>query len=188
MLSLTSLWLVIVAAAATMWIASALIWMIMPWHKNDYAQLPAQGPILDALHAQGVKPGQYDLPHLAKRDDLKLEENQRRFIEGPVGFITIAPRGLPTMGPGMVQSALLYLVIATLSAYVISRSLPAGADYLRVFQIASVVVWMANCTAIFSEAIWFARPWKSVAKTGLDALILALLVAGVFGALWPAPG
>jgi len=185
MVTLASLWLVIVAAAAIMWIASALIWMAMPWHKSDFAGLPAQDALVDALRSQGVKPGQYDFPHLSRREDLKLEENQRRFIEGPVGFITIAPRGLPRMGTGMLQSALFCLFVSLLAAYLASRSLPAGADYMRVFQITAVVVWIANFTAVVPDAVWFARPWKSIGKSCLDAAILALLAAGVFGALWP---
>ena len=63
MLSLTSLLLVIIAGAAASFVASAVIWMVMPHHRSDYARLPDEDGTLAVLGIQDLKPGFYNFPH-----------------------------------------------------------------------------------------------------------------------------
>jgi len=37
-MSIADLWLPILFSAVVVWITSALVWTVLPWHKNDYAK------------------------------------------------------------------------------------------------------------------------------------------------------
>ncbi len=89
------------------------------------------------------------------------------------------------MGKNMALSFVYYIVIGVLVAYVAGRTLTAGTDYLAVFRIAGTVAWLGYGWAVVPEGIWFGRPWSSVVLSLADALLYALLTAGVFGWLWP---
>ena len=88
------------------------------------------------------------------------------------------------MGKNMALTFVFYLVISAIVAYVASRTLAPGSDYLAVFRVIGTVAWLAYGAAVIQDAIWFGRPWSSVIKSVFDALVYALLTAGVFGWLW----
>ena len=184
MVSLSDLWLIILAAAALSWIGSAIVWMVLPHHRSDYAALPREDDTIDSL--RGVAPGFYNFPHCKTWEEFKQEEVRDKFRQGPVGYITVVKPGLPPMGRNMVMQVLYFLVTGVLIAYIVGRALPAGADYMSVFRLSGAVAWAAYGFAIIPEGIWYGRPWSNVIKFLADALFYALLTAGVFGWLWPA--
>jgi hypothetical protein len=112
-------------------------------------------------------------------------DSRKKFEEGPVGFITILPTGVPAMRTNMVLSFVYYLFIGFVIAYIASRTLAPGAEYLSVFRVTSTVAWLAYAAALVPDAVWFGRPWSAVGKHVVDALVYALLTGGVFGWLWP---
>jgi hypothetical protein len=185
MVTILSLWLPILISAVLVWIASAIIWTVLPHHKSDYKGLPDEEAARNALLPQNLKPGQYDIPHIASRDEVKKPGVLKKFNDGPAGFLTVVPKGLPSMAKGMILSFIYYLVIGVIVAYVASRSLGIGAKYLSVFRLTGVVSWLAYGFGIFQDSIWFGRPWSSSFKHVLDTLVYGLLTAGVFGWLWP---
>ena len=89
------------------------------------------------------------------------------------------------MTKSLVLSFVFYVAVSVVVAYLTSRTLAAGIDYLQVFRVAGTTAWLAYGFAVIPEAIWFGRPWSAVVKNLLDALLYALLTAGVFGWLWP---
>lgn len=182
MVSLMSLWLPILVSAALCWIGGALIWMALPHHKSDFAKVGNEKAARDAL--RNLPAGQYNIPHIADPSKLSDEERQM-FADGPVGFVTVLDKGVPNMGPRLVQQFVVNVVVAILVAYVASATLSAGASYLKVFQVAGVTAWLAYGFATLQDSIWFGRPWSSSIKIVADALIYGVLTAGVFGWLWP---
>ena len=185
MVTIGGLWLAILLSTIAVWVASAILWMVMPHHKSDYGKLPDEDAVRQALTPQ-LAPGQYSIPYAPSPSDQQDPETARRFEEGPVGFLTVVPSGAPTMGSKLILSFVFYLVISVIAAYLASRTLDPGADYLAVFRVTGTVAWIAYGTATVQEAIWFGRPWSAVAKGLLDALVYGLLTAGFFGWLWPA--
>lgn len=184
MVTIASLLWPIILSAVLVFIVSSIVWMVLPYHKSDYKALPNEDPVFDAL-GEGLAPGLYDFPHMTSMDDMKKPEIQERFRKGPVGFVTVAP-GAPNMPKLLAQWFVYSLLVGVVVAYVASRTLPAGTEYLRVFQITGTVAWLAYGFAAISEGIWFYRPWKNVAKWLFDALLYGLVTAGAFGWLWPA--
>ena len=154
MVTILSLWLAILLSSVFVWIASALLWTVLPNHKKDYRGLPDEEAARKALKPQNLKTGQYYLPFVTDMKQMKDEKTVEKFEEGPV-------------------------------AYLASRFLSVGTEYLTVFRLTGTVTFMAYGLAYIQDSIWFGKPWSSTFKQLFDALVYALLTAGTFGWLWP---
>ncbi|NNF62048.1 MAG: hypothetical protein HKO55_09595 [Gammaproteobacteria bacterium] len=182
MVSLLSLWMPVLIAAALCWIAGAILWTALPLHKSDYARVDNEEAARDALRS--LSAGQYNIPHIADPSKLS-DDDKQKFADGPVAFITVLDKGMPNMGKNLVIQFIFYTVVSALVGYVAAASLPAGAAYLAVFQVVGMTAWLAYGAAALQDCIWFGRPWSTAFKSVFDALVYALLTAGVFGWLWP---
>lgn len=178
-MTIMTLWLPIIVSAVVVFVAGAAIWMAMPWHKAEWHKTPDEEAVRAAL--KGCPPGMYTVPNIKDQADFKRPEVQRKFIDGPQAFITVVPTGLPKMGGKLVMMFGYNLVVAVVCAYMVSRTLAPGADYLTVFRISGTVAFVAYGMAYIQESVWFGREWTSTLKTFLDALIYALLTGAVFG-------
>jgi hypothetical protein len=183
---LSSLWLPILIAAALVWIASALFWTVSPHHKKEFGKLPDEDRVLAAMRAAGVMPGHYFFPHAGSPERMKDPEFQKKLDAGPVCVLTVTTAdAVRNMAKPMVLSFVFYIVVSFFVAYVASRTVAAGADYLTVFRVVGAVAFLAYGFGIFPDTIWFARGWSRAWKHVFDALVFALLTAGVFGWRWP---
>ncbi len=178
-MTIMTLWLPILAGTIVTFIAGAVIWMVMPWHKTDFAQTVDEAEVRAAL--KGLAPGQYSVPYAVSQKDMASSEMITKYREGPVAFITVLPSGEPAMGGRMLLNFVYNLIVAIVAAYFVSRTLSAGADYLAVFRVAGTVGFVAYGMAYFQESIWFGRPWSTTAKSLVDALIYGALLGGVLG-------
>lgn len=186
-ISIGSLWLPILVSAGLVWVASAVMWMVLPHHRSDYLPLPDEGPVRDALGGQDLAPNQaYTVPGAASREDRDDPEFQRRMEEGPVAFVRMQEPGPPNMGKQLSLHLIYCLAVGAVVAYVAGRTLAPGTAYLDVFQITGTVAWVAYGWAFPVAAIWFGWSWSEVTRHLLDALVYGLLTAGAFGWLWPA--
>lgn len=177
-MSVIDLWMPILASAVLMWLAGAVIWMAMPWHKSDFAKTGDEDAVRVALG--GLKPGRYNVPHCNSMDELKNDGMQQKFKDGPLAFITIVPSGLPQMGGKLVSMFFYNLLVAFFCAYMITM-LGTDGTYLHVFRIACTTAFIAYGVGFIQDSIWFGRPWSDTLKTFLDAGIYGLLTGGVFG-------
>ena len=177
-MTIMSLWLPIIVSAVIVFIGSALVWMVLPWHKTDFRKTRDEEGVRAAL--KGNEPGYYMLPYCVDPAELKNEEVANKYREGPLAYITVIPSGMPTMGPKLVMSFVYNLVVGALCAYMVSRTVPGG-DYLHVFRVAGTTAFIAYGIAYLQDSIWFGRPWSLTAKNLLDALLYGLLTGGAFG-------
>ena len=178
-MTIIDLWVPILVSAVVTFIASAVIWMAFKWHNSDYRKAADEEAVRAAL--KGSAPGFYVLPYCLDPAEFKDPDVQQKFKDGPLGYITIVPSGLPTMGPKLISTFLYYLLVGVLCAYFVTRTVGADADYLAVFRIAGTVAFIANGIAHVPDSIWFGKPWSVTLKNLLDALIYGLLTGGVFG-------
>ena len=186
MVALGSLWLPILVATVLVFIASSLIWMVLNLHKKDWAKLPDEEAFAEAVNAQKPPVGEYSFPHAASSEDWKSEEWQKKFKRGPVGFLTLRPAGEMGMGKNLLSWFVYIVVIEIFVAYLAGRTLAAGTEYLRVFQVAGTAAILAFAGAVAPEAIWMGRSWRNVLRGIVDGVVYGLLGAGAFGWLWPA--
>lgn len=183
MVTIGSLWLAILLSSLFAWIASALVWTVMPHHKKDFKAVPDEDAVRNAL-GSALAPGQYNIPHTESPADMKKPATVKKFDDGPNAFVTVVPKGIPGMGKSMGLSFAFNIFIGIAVAYLASRTLDASATYLSVFRVAGTAAWLGYGTAIIPDAIWFGRPWSHVGKNLVDAFLYALLTGGTFGWLW----
>lgn len=186
MIPIASLWLAILLSAVVVFVLSALVWMVLPHHKSDFKALPDEAAAVAALRPQNLAPGVYNIPHVEDPKELEKPEVAARFQEGPVGYFTVQPRGVPRMGKNMALSFLFYLVVGVVVAYMVTRTVEPGGSYLSAFRVAGTTAWLAYSFATVQDAIWFGKPWNHVWKNMADGLLYALFTAGIFGWQWVA--
>ena len=178
-MTIITLWLPILVAAVVAFIAGSVIWMAMPWHKTDWSKTADEEAVRAAL--KSTPPGMYTVPNVKERAEFANPEVKQKLEDGPQAFITVIPAGMSQMGGKLLLMFLYNLLVAIVCAYIVSRTLAAGADYLAVFRVSGTVAFVAYGVAYVQESIWFGRDWSMTAKTFLDALIYAVLTGGVFG-------
>ena len=185
MVALSTLWLPVLLSAVVVFVASSIIHMALPWHKNDYPTVPNQDNVMEALRPFGIPPGDYMMPRAADHKAMRTPEFSEKLNKGPVMILTVMPNGPWTMGRNLVLWFIYSAVVGFFAAYVATHALPAGAPYPRVFQVIGATAFIGYVVALWQMSIWYRRAWSTTLKATIDGLIYALLTAGVFGWLWP---
>jgi hypothetical protein len=182
MSDLATLWLPILAAAFAVFVASALVHMVLRWHNSDYRGLANEDAVAAALRGNAA-PGMYMLPHCMDGKALQDEAMQRRFREGPVALITLRRPAAPTMGPYLAQWFVLNLVLAATVALMMFHLV--GNDAHRAACTGGFVTFLAYSVGSLQAGIWYGKPWGVVAKELVDGAIYGAVTAAVFFYLWP---
>jgi hypothetical protein len=181
--SLIALWLPILVSAVLVFLASSVVHMVLPIHRGDHAALPSS----DALEALAdVPPGNYAFPYAGSMAEMGSPEFRERLARGPVGFLSLMPKGGFGMGRSLVGWFLFSLVVSLFCAYVAGLAAAPGAPYLQVFRVTGAVALIAYATADVHNALWKGGSWGTAARFALDGLVYALVTAGTFAWLWPA--
>jgi hypothetical protein len=179
------LWLPILVSAVLVFVASSIIHMASPWHKNDYPRLAKEDEFRRTVGPLDLPPGDYMIPRPQSREDLKSPEFAAKAAEGPNVIMTVMPKGMMSMGSSLAQWFVYLIAVSTFAGYVVGRATPPGAVYMHVFQLISTVAFIGYAVALWQMSIWYRRSWRITIKATIDGLIYAFLTAGVFGWLWP---
>ena len=185
MVSLMSLWLPIVLAAALVFVASSIIHMVLGYHNTDFGKVRDEDGVMNALRPFEIPPGDYVVPCAGSMKAMGTPEFQAKLKEGPVLFMNVFPPGMPGMGKNLVLWFVYCLVVGVFAAYLTGRALGPGAEYLEVFRFAGTVAFTGYALALWQSVIWMRRSVVTTLKSTFDGLIYALLTAGTFGWLWP---
>jgi hypothetical protein len=185
MVFLSALWIPILVSAAVVFVASSIVHMVLPFHKNDLRRLPSEDEVLEALRKFDLPPGDYGAPHpgsMAGMKDPAFIEKRKR---GPIVYLTVARAGTPSMGKSLALWFLYCAVVSLFGAYVAGRALAPSADYLSVFRFVGVTTFLGYSLALAQHSIWAQRSWGTTVRSMIDGLLYGLLTAGIFGWLWP---
>lgn len=185
MTGLTALWLPILLSAVIVFIASALIHMVLPWHKGDYRSVANEEQVSAALRPFAIPPGDYMLPRPSGSADLKSPEFLERVRQGPNIIMTVLPNAQWSMGRNLSLWFLYCLVVSIIAAWVTGLVAPAGSDYHAVFHFICITSFLGYAVALWQMSIWWRRSWMTTFKATVDGLIYALLTAATFAWLWP---
>jgi len=187
MVALTALWLPVLVAGAVVFFASSIIHMFLPYHRKDFGGLPEEDKVMEALRGVDVPPGDYVMPYAGGDPQVMKSDEFRAKVEaGPVAFMTVLPKNDPmAMGPQLMQWFVYCVVVSVFAAYVTSRALGPGAEYLSVHRFAGVTAFAAYGLALAQRSIWFHQSWTTTFKSMFDALVYGMLTGGIFGWLWP---
>jgi hypothetical protein len=184
-----ALWIPIVLAAVATFLVSSIIHMavdvVIPWHKNDYGQVPNQDAVMEALRPFALAPGDYMLPRPDTMKDMQSDAFKAKLMKGPKVIMTVLPPGMWGMGRNLGLWFAYLLVVNACAAYVTGRALPPGADYLPVFRFAGTAAFLGFSVALWQMWIWYQRSLGTTLRSSIDGLIYALISAGIFGHFWP---
>ena len=184
MVPVTSLLIPIALSAVLVFIASSIIHMATPWHKNDLQKVPNEDAVMDALRPFNLAPGNYGFPKPDSTKDMQTPAFQEKYQKGPVAFMTIRT-GEFTMGGTLVQWFLYSLFVSLIAGYIAGVAFGPGTEYLRIMQVAGCVGFTGYSVAQMHESIWWGRRWSWTIRNMLDGLLYGLLTGGTFGWLWP---
>jgi hypothetical protein len=164
---------------------SSIIHTALPWHKSDYARVPNEDKVMDALRPLAIPPGDYMLPRPSSSQEMRSPDFAEKVKKGPVMVLTVMPNRMMPMGKNLALWFLYSAIISLFAAYVAGRALPVGAPYFRVFRFAGTTAFLGYSGALWQMSIWYRRAWSTTIKSTIDGLIYGLLTAGTLGWLWP---
>jgi len=182
--SVWSLWLPILVSGVALFFASWAAWMLLPHHKSEWAGLPNEEAVMNALRNANVGPGQYMFPYSCKPEDWKSEEFRRRREAGPTGTLTVW-KSPPNMGINMLCTWLFFTIANFVIGYLAGIALDPGEDFLTVFRFVATAGILTYGTANILNGIWFGR--KMVADI-IDGIAYGLITGLIFAFLWPGSG
>ena len=186
MVPLVSLWLPILVSAALVFVVSSIIHMVLGYHASDYAAVPNEDGVMDALRPFAIPPGDYTIPHAASPGALKDPQFIEKRTRGPVAMLTVFPSGAVSMAGNLMQWFGYCVLVNLFAGYIAGRAVAPGGPYLEVFRYAGTVAFAGYSLALLQSSIWYNRKWRTTLKVVFDGLVYALATAGVFGWLWPA--
>lgn len=185
MTALTALWLPNLLSAVLVLIVSSIIHMTPLWHKTDYPRYQNEDRVLDALRPLNIPPGDYVMPRASSSAEMRTPAFQEKLKRGPAVMMTVLPPWSGSMASQLVQWFIYVVIVGIFAAYVTSRALAPGAPYLQVFRFVGTTAFIAFAVGLWQQSIWYRRAWTLTLKATLDGFIYGLLMAGVFGWLWP---
>lgn len=185
MVSVMSLWIPILVSAVLVFVMSSILHMVLRYHNSDFQRIPDEEKVMDALRPFRTPPGDYVVPFAGSMKAYNTPEFKERLEKGPVAMMTVYPNGQQSMGSSLVQWFIFSVVVSIIAAYVTSRAVGTGDDYLAVFRFSGVTAFTGYSIALAQNSIWYKRRWSTTLKSMFDGFVYALLTAGAFGWLWP---
>lgn len=181
-----SLWLPVVVSAVAVWLVSAVLHMVLKYHRADHRQLQNEDAVAPALRAAVPGPGVYMMPWCSDPSQMKDPAVRKRYEDGPVAILTVMPNGMPNMGKYLGLWFLFCLLISFVTSYVARHALNPGAYGMEVLRLTGTVAFIAYGFGYFQDSIWKAIPWSNSLRGILDAAVYALVTGLVFRFFWPA--
>lgn len=182
---LIDLWMPIILASVLVFMASSFIHMVLTIHKKDYSKLNGEDEILAVMRDQGIKPGDYMLPYCVEMKAMGTEEMQAKFKAGPVGFMTIMPSGMWSMGKTLSLWFLFIILINIFVAYLTNLVFTIDTDYAMIFRFVATVSLLPYALGALPNSIWRGLSWATTSRFIFDGTVYALLTASTFTWLWP---
>lgn len=179
--AVTELWLAILIASACVFFTSAIVWMMLPYHKKDIQYLPNEDDFFAGIKPLDIKPGLYMFPDC---QDMKSEGFQAKWKDGPWGTLNLMPRK-PIFGLNLLRTFLAYLAITIIVAYIAGIALPKGSDYMDVFRVVATAGILGHCMGGLANDFFLGKPARFIVTGFIDGLIFALITAGVLASMWP---
>jgi hypothetical protein len=183
-----SLWLQVVIAAVVVFVASALMHMVLRYHKNDYRKFPDEEALRAVLGKSDLAPGLYPTPYCSDMKQMKDPAMLAKFEKGPVAHVVVLPKGQPNMGKHLSLWFGYAFLVSFVAAYMARHALhPGGADQaFAALRITGAAAFTAYGLPEISSSIWKGQPWSNTFKFMIDAAVYSILTGLVFNLMWPA--
>ena len=173
MVSVLSLLIPIALSAVFVFIASSIIHMATPWHKDDLMKLPDEDGGDERAAAVQAAAGQLRLPASGLdggHEVAGVPWQRSRPVRS--AFMTIRDGWNFSMGGTLFQWFLYSLVVSVFAGYIAGVAFGPGTEYLRIMQVAGCVAFVGYAMAQMHESIWWGRRWSWTIRNMLDWLAL----------------
>ncbi len=185
MVPLAELWLPILLSAVFVFIVSSILHVLVPLHKDDFARLPGETQLLEAMRNQNVQPGSYMFPCGESIKDMATPEMIEKCNKGPVGIMTVTVSGPPAMGKNLAMWFIYSVVVGIFVAYIAGQGLARGAEYMAVFRMTAATAILVYAVSYIVDSIWKWQKWGTTIKFVFGGVLYGLATAGTFAWLWP---
>jgi len=182
---LLALWLPILVSTILVFVTSFLLYMVLPHHRTDFDRIEDEERFSAELQSHGLKKGQYIFPYFASPIDAKDPDYQERVRRGPIGILTVGANQLSPSAVQLMSQFVYFIALNTVVAYIAGQTLPPGAEYMTVYQLVGATALIAYAGAHFAYPIWYHFKWSFAWKAAADAILISIIMAGVFAWLWP---
>lgn len=183
MVPVGELWLPIVVSALAVFVVSAVVWMVLPYHRTDWKRVSNEDLFLDAVRGQKLAGGMYMFPGCSPAD-VKTPEGKARLEKGPWGTLIVLG-DKPSMGRSLSRWLGYLLIVAVAVAFLTGHFVPKGGNVKAVFHQAAAAAWIVFSGAAITGWIWEGKPGSWVLKGVFDGAIYAATMAAMFRWLWP---
>ena len=142
MVPIVSLWAPILLSAVLVFVASAIIHMVLTYHRSDFRKVPSEDAVMDTLRRAGIPPGNYMMPHAKDMKEWKEPAFMEKRKQGPIATLTVMKDA--SMGVSLAQWFVYCVVVGVFVAYIAGRALEPRAEYLAVFRFAGATASRAT--------------------------------------------
>jgi hypothetical protein len=181
-----TLWGAILLAALAAWFWSFLSWAALNLHGGDFKGLADEQAVMNLVREKGIERGIYMFPYMSGKE-CNSPEMQAKWKAGPVGMLHVWKADV-SMGKNMLLTYLTYAGASVLMAYVGYEVLPAGAGFVRVFQVMGTIGVLTYSVSFIPNMIWFQSKPRTMALCVFDGLVQGLATGAVFAGMWPKGG
>jgi len=179
-----SLWLPVLASAVAVFVASAVLHMVLKYHRADHRKLTNEDAVSDALGKGTPARGLYMIPW-CEHSQMNDPAVKAKFEKGPIAIITVLPSGQVNMGKHLGLWFGFCVLASFTTAYLARHTLSYGANGRTIMQVTGAVSLVAYGYGNFSDTIWKGQPWANTVRSLIDSVIYALITGAIFCALWP---
>lgn len=183
---IASLWLPVLLSAVLVFLVSSVIHMLTPWHKGDYAGVPREDDVMQALRPFGLRPGDYMMPRPSSMKEMQSPAFVEKANLGPRVVMTVLPAGPMSMGKNLIGWFVYLLVVNAAVAGLDLLTLPPGTHHHDVFHVTLIAAFLGYAAALWQMTVWYNRSIGTTIRSTIDGLIYALVSAAVFSYFWPA--
>lgn len=177
---LASLILPIIVSAIALFFASFLSWMVFQLHRDDWKKLEKEDEFLKAMQDLNVPLGNYMFPGCDSPADMKTEEYQQKWNDGPRGVMTVFPN--VNMGKKLALTFVYYLIISLCLAYLATLALAPGAELMVVFRFMATASLLTFLASVVQHSIWF---HNRIIGHIIESILYAVILGLIFGFMWP---
>jgi len=182
-ISLIDLWLPILVATVACFLASSVIWMVLPHHKPDIQALPDEDAFNAAVGPLGIKPGFYMFPNCHGKEDMKSDAFKARWKAGPWGTINVLG-AQPNFGKNLAVTFVEMLFISVVVAYLAAMH-PDWTGQKDLLRVTATCAFLGYVLGGFSGAAFLGTPTRFILTNVFDALVYTAVTAASFVFLWP---
>jgi hypothetical protein len=180
-----ALWLPTLLSAVAVFILSAIINMVMPWHKGDYAKFPNEAGVLDALRGFNLAPGEYLAPRPESRADMGSPEFAEKVKRGPLVILNIAAGDTVSMGRQLFLWFIYTIIVSAIAGHVAYGTNADNPVSRYIFHTVALTSLLAYAAALWQQTIWYRKPALTSLKSTFDGLIYAIATGLIFMHFWP---